>query len=86
MAIRGQSMIELEHRLDRPAPKGEGSGYHSLEDFDFKQLKKLSKDRWFMFTLRQYPKRQAHVAAMKAKGIWPKDLEDECILPAQDVE
>lgn len=79
--IRGQFMTDMD-RLDNPAPKGSsGNGYHSLEDFRW-----VVDDRMARHAFNQHPKHVAHIAAMKAKGIWPKDLEDENIRPAEDVE
>lgn len=72
-------MTEMEHRLDRPAPKGEGSGHHTLEDFRW-----IVTDKMARFAFNQHSKHVAHIAAMKAKGIWPKDLDD--VRPAMDVE
>lgn len=37
-------------------------------------LKKLT--RWDWLSLAQHDKTLAHIAAMKAKGIWPNDLAE----------
>lgn len=62
-------MYPDDNILDRPAPRGEGSGHHTLEDFRW-----IVDNRMDRFAFNQHPKHVAHVAAMKAKGIWPKDL------------
>ena len=34
-----------------------------------------SLTRWDYFNIAQHGKRETHIANMKAKGIWPQDLE-----------